>query len=139
MISSMISSPSDRDDEPCTSSVSQPICSDVSRESPPSAACSSRLAATNTVAASSHPDSSVQEPLPDCESCHDIGSLLNPANFITENCRSVGELSNTEKYSFLYHHVQPPKILPSTFSHRCNQKFSITWLGKYSWLQYTLS
>ena len=133
----MILGPSDRDAEPCTSSVSQPICSDVSRESPPSAPCSSRLAATNTAAASSHQDSSVQEPLPDCQPCHDIGGLLNPANSITENCRSVGELSNAEKYSFLYHHVQPPKILPSIFPHGCNRKFNISWLEKYSWLQYS--
>ena len=116
--------------------MSQPICSNVSCESPPSSACSSRLATTNTVAASSHQDSSVQEPISDCEPCHAIGSLLDPANSITENCCSAGELSNAEKYSFLYHHVQSPKILPSTFSHGCNWKFNISWLEKHSWLQY---
>ena len=34
-------------------------------------------------------------------------------------------------------HVQPPKILSTTFFHRCNQKINISWLGKYSWLQYS--
>ena len=68
---------------------------------------------------------------------HAIGSLLDPANSITENCRSAGELFNAEKYSFLYHRVQSPKILPSTFSHGCNWKFNISWLEKHSWLQYS--
>ena len=103
MISSMISGTSDRDDEPCISSVSQPICSDVSRESPPPAACSSRLAATNSVAASSHQDSSVQEPLPGCEPCHDIGSLLNPANSIT----SRNQQRTLPPFLKLLHNVKP--------------------------------
>ena len=33
--------------------------------------------------------------------------------------------------------MEQPPILPSTFSHGCNRKFNISWLGKYPWLRYS--
>ena len=37
---------------------------------------------------------------------------------------------------YLNNHVQPPSVLPSTFSHGNNMKFNLTWLVKYPWLRY---
>ena len=63
-------------------------------------------------------DSSAQDSLP--EPHCDIGSLITPEKSINEVCRSVGKLSNAEKHSYLYHHVEPPNALPSTYAHGCN-------------------
>ena len=79
--------------------------------------------------------SSSQYSLP--EPCRDIGGLLTPEKSINEICRAVDNLSTAEKYSLLYHHVQPPKVLPSTYAQGCNKKFNISWLEKYPWLQYS--
>ena len=39
-------------------------------------------------------------------------------------------------FSLLFHHIQPPNILPSTFS--CgNPKFNISWLEQYPWLRFS--
>jgi hypothetical protein len=70
-------------------------------------------------------------------SCNDIGSLISAEKSIDEICHTVGDLSNAQKYSLLYDHVPPPKILPSTFAHGCNRKFNINWLEKYVWLKYS--
>lgn len=62
-----------------------------------------------------------------------------PDKSISQSCRAVGGLSGAEKYHLLYHHVQPPKVLPSTYSHGCNRKFTVAWLEKYPWLRYSPS
>ena len=56
---------------------------------------------------------------------NDIGALLVPTKSIEEICQVVGKLSNDQKYSILYHHVSPPNIYPSTYSHGTNRKFGI--------------
>ena len=53
------------------------------------------------------------------------GALLVPTKSIEEICQVVGKLSNDQKYSILYHHVSPPNIYPSTYSHGTNRKFGI--------------
>ena len=80
------------------------------------------------------------ETFPGPTPCHnDIGALLMPDKSISQSCRAVGGLSGAEKYHLLYHHVQPPKVLPSTYSHGCNRKFTVAWLEKYPWLRYSPS
>ena len=81
----MISDPPDRNDVLCTSSESQPSCSQVPGENPPLAACSSTLATTSTVAASLRQDLATPESLP--EPCRDIGSSLNRAISMTLGCK----------------------------------------------------
>jgi len=68
---------------------------------------------------------------------NDIGALLVPTKSIEEICQVVGKMSNGEKYSFLYHHVSPPTIFPSIYSHGKNRKFGTSWLEKYPWLLYS--
>ena len=97
-------------------------------KNPPSTACSSTQSDPLTYSSSQY-----SLPEPRC----DIGGLLTPEKSINEICRAVGNLSTAEKDSLLYHHAQPPKVLPSTYSHGCNQKFNISWLEKYPWLQYS--
>ena len=48
---------------------------------------------------------------------NDIGALLVPTKSIEEICQVVGKVSNDQKYSILHHHVSPPNIYPSTYSH----------------------
>ena len=72
------------------------------------------------------------------EPCYDIGNITTPTKSISDICHTVGDLSNAEKISLLFHHVPPPTILPATlsFSHGCNRKFNVSWLCKYPWLRY---
>ncbi len=68
---------------------------------------------------------------------NDIGLLLDPTKSIEEICGVVGQLSNDQKYSTLYHHVSPPNVYPSTSFHGINRKFGNSWLEKYPWLIYS--
>lgn len=134
---SVISDPSDRNDEPCSSSESQPTCSVASDEHPPSAACISTLAIANTVAVSSHHNSPTQESLPAwAMSWH---SLLTPAKSKNEICRSVSELSNAPWWcsSFLHHHVQLlfsfPKVVEGTKVCLSTDLFPTEWSLAMCW------
>ncbi len=71
-------------------------------------------------------------------SCYDIGNILVPSKSIDELCTSIDGLSTGEKFSLMYHHVQPPNVLPSRFSHGFNRRFQVSWLQKYSWLLYSV-
>ena len=71
------------------------------------------------------------------EVCNDIGALLASSKSMDEICTSISNLSNGEKFSYLYRHVQPPNILPRTYFHGANRQFSISWLTKYPWLLYS--
>ena len=64
----------------------------------------------------------------------DIGNIITPSKSVDEICLSM---KNSEKYSLLFHHVKPPSVLPTTFSHGCNRKFNNDWLTKYPWLKYS--
>ena len=67
----------------------------------------------------------------------DIGALLNPSRSIESICETVSNLSNDERYKLLYHHVQPPSVLPTSLLRGSNRKFSISWLEKHRWLLYS--
>ena len=67
----------------------------------------------------------------------DIGNILAPSKSTDELWTSLNALSNGEKFSLLYNHVQPPNALPSTFSYGANRRFQISWLSKYPWLLYS--
>ena len=86
---------------------------------------------TSFSSSSSLASSSIPQP------CNDIGNIITTTTSVTEICASVSGLSIADKYSLLFQHVSPPHILPSTFSHGCNRKFSTRWLQKYSWLRYS--
>ena len=66
------------------------------------------------------------------ESPHDIGTIAMPSGTIDNICLRMCNLSNSERFDLLFHHIQPPTSLP-TFAHGCNRKFSISWLQKYPW------
>lgn len=66
-----------------------------------------------------------------------IGNILSPSKSTDELWTSLNALSNGEKCSLLYYHVQPPNALPSTFSYGANRKFQTSWLSKYPWLLYS--
>ena len=68
---------------------------------------------------------------------HDIGDLISPEKIAAKISQDLKKLSNSDKYSLLYNHANPPSTLPSTYSHGCNRKFNISWLGKYPWLRYS--
>jgi hypothetical protein len=72
------------------------------------------------------------------ESISDIGCILAPSNSISEICQLLDGISNAKKCHLLFHHVQPPTSLPTTFSHGCHRKFNIDWLRKYPWLRYSV-
>ena len=67
----------------------------------------------------------------------DIGDLIFPAKTAAETSHDLKALSNSNEYSFLYNHTNPPNTLPSTNSHGCNRKFNTSWLEKYPWLWYS--
>lgn len=70
---------------------------------------------------------------------NDIGALLDPASCksIESVCQAVSTLSSDDKYNLLYHHIEPPTVLPATLSRGSNRKFNISWLKKYPWLLYS--
>ena len=43
--------------------------------------------------------------------CHDIGNILAPSKSTDEIFTSINGLTDGEKFSLLYHHVQPPNAL----------------------------
>lgn len=59
------------------------------------------------------------------ELCHDIGSILTPEKSVDEICQVIGGLSNIEKYSLLFQHVQPPSTRPSIYAQKCNRRFCL--------------
>lgn len=86
----------------------------------------------------------ISEPLRQChtfdlspETCVDIGGLLAPTKSIDEKCQALNNLSNPEKYSYIFKHNSPPRVLPTTFSHGCNRKFKRAWMNTYPWLRYS--
>ena len=50
----------------------------------------------------------------------------------------VGNLSNVERFSLLFRHVDPPTTFPTTFSHGSHRRFNVGWFKKYPWLRYSL-
>ena len=62
----------------------------------------------------SDPSSSIHA-LASGSSIKDIGNLLTPSMSINEICVRIGNLSNAESYSLLFHHVNPPTTFPTTF------------------------
>jgi len=68
---------------------------------------------------------------------NDIGALILPSKSTNEIISTMHKLTNSQKYSLLFNHVKPPRILPSTYAFGCNQKFKIEWLTKYAWLRYS--
>ena len=83
------------------------------------------------------PGTSRQSPI-SAESVTDIGCILAPSNSVSEICQLLDGISNPEKCHLLFHHVQPPTDLPTTFSHGYRRKFNIDWLRKYPWLRYSV-
>lgn len=53
-------------------------------------------------------DESILTPLTTAESLHDIGMLAKPFASVDEICLKVCNLSNGERFSLLYNHVEPP-------------------------------
>ena len=76
---------------------------------------------------------SLLEPSP----VNDIGALLEPTKSIEAICQEVSNLSNGEKYSLLYNHVQLPGVLPTSLVHGRNRKFNASWIEKCPWLLYS--
>ena len=68
---------------------------------------------------------------------NDIGTILDPTKSIETICLAVTNLSRDEKYSLLYHHVEPPNVLPCTLFQGTKCKFNVTWLERYPWLPYS--
>ena len=123
-------------DHPSISSGSElqvlPTCSeDSSCNSPPTPP-----QFTPNVSTSESSSETFQGPTP----CYnDVGALFIPDKSISQSSRVVGGLSGAERYHLLYHHVQPSKVLPSTYFHGCNRKFTFAWLEKYPCLRYSPS
>ena len=69
--------------------------------------------------------------------CNDIGTLLLPSKSIDEITSIMRNLSNSEKYSLLFNHIEPPHVLPCTYAFGCSRKFNVEWLKKYAWLRYS--
>ena len=68
---------------------------------------------------------------------NDIGALLEPTKSIKAICQEVSNLSNGEKYTLLYNHVELPSVLPTSLVRDCNRKFNASWVEKYPWLRYS--
>lgn len=68
---------------------------------------------------------------------NDIGRILDPTRSIETICTTITSLSQDEKYSLLYHHIEPPDVLPSKLFRGVNRKFNVTWLERYPWLRYS--
>ena len=85
---------------------------------------------TTSISDDSHIDEEQPQPQPSCRqssatsvlpdegsscsvdgACHDIGNILAPSKSTDEICTSINGLTNGEKFSLLYHHVQPPNAL----------------------------
>ena len=128
----------------CSSSAreSQPVCSEallVSVNPLPTVSQSSSpcpLSDTEPTDTISVSDSQLNEAFL-LKRLDDIGGPLTPDKPINEICRAVGDLSGAEEYALLYHNVQLPKVLPSTYAHGCNLNFNTTLLEKYPWLKYS--
>ena len=69
--------------------------------------------------------------------CNDIGALLLPSKSVDEITSTMHNLSNSEKYSLLFNHIEPPRVLPGTYAFGCSRKFNIEWLTTYAWLRYS--
>ena len=54
---------------------------------------------------------------------NDIGFIITPSKSINDVCKSMKTMNNVE--NILYH------------SHGCNRKFTVEWLVKYPWLNYS--
>ena len=54
----------------------------------------------------------------------DIGNIIIPLKSNDEICLSMKNFSDSEKYSLLFHHVEPPTVLPVTFSHKYYRKLN---------------
>ena len=67
----------------------------------------------------------------------DIRGIITPSKSIDKICLCMRSLSSSEKYFLLFHHVKPPTVPPTTFSHGCNRKFNNDWLAKCPWLKYS--
>ena len=69
---------------------------------------------------------------------YDIGNIITSStNSVNEICAKLRNLTSEQKYAFLFNHISPPHVLPSTFSHGCYRKFNVAWLTKYPWLKYS--
>ena len=68
---------------------------------------------------------------------NDIGRFLDPTRSIEAICTAITSLSQDEKYSLLYHHIEPPDVLPSKLLRSVKRKFNVTWLERYPWLRYS--
>ena len=66
---------------------------------------------------------------------NDIDALELPSKSGEEIIHTMNDLSNSEKYQLLCHHVPPLSGPPSTYG--CSRKFNIAWLSKYAWLKYS--
>ena len=75
----------------------------------------------------SGPSSSIHA-LASGSSIQDIGNLLTPSMSINEICVRIGNLSNAERFSLLFHHVDPPTTFPTNFSHGSHRRFNVGWL-----------
>ncbi len=53
------------------------------------------------------------------------GALCDPEKSMDEICQLVSNLSVDEKFSLLFQHVTPPAVLPFTFSHGFQRRFSL--------------
>ena len=116
----------------------------ISDEEPDTSGEAEAQSTVHNVAVTEGCTAAIAEPLRQChtselppETCTDIGGLLAPTKSIDEKCHTLNSLSNSEKYSYIFKHNPPPRVLPSTFSHGCNRKFKIAWMNKYPWLRYS--
>ena len=59
---------------------------------------------------------------------NDIGTILDPTKSIETICLAVTNLSRDEKYSLLYHHIEPPNVLPCTLFRGTKRNFMLPGL-----------
>ena len=69
---------------------------------------------------STHPDNKSTLP-----PANDTGRVITHGMPVMDVSKVVDALSNGEKHTLLVHHMPPPSVLPSTFSHGCYRKLQV--------------
>ena len=65
-----------------------------------------------------------------------FSTILDPIKSIETIFLAVTNVLRDEKYSLLYHHIEPPNVLPCTLVRGTKRKFNVTCLERYPWLLY---
>ena len=69
--------------------------------------------------------------------CYDFGNIFLPSCTMKDALQAVKDLSRHERYSYLYDHVSPPSILPTTLLHGKKRRFNTSWQERYPWVLYS--